>query len=391
MASSISFTPCGCCSGSPAWFWGYEYSGNAGNGADDEVVYTPGPYLGVSGLLKILPGANGGGNSWGIGLKSDHTLWFWGSNRYGLNGNGSDDGWTIYVAYHILSGTFWYDISSCPIEFAGAYFHAIAIKDNGTLWFWGNNNAGSDGSGTTDSLIHTPTQIGLANDWISVVASEYNDIALKSDGTLWFWGTNDYGQNGTGIVDNLVYVPTQIGTDTDWIAVYLALTYVIAIKTDGTLWFWGTNSGGQNGSGLDDGLVYAPMQIGSDTNWMSISVLMQGAGGFDRAGVIGLKTDGTIWHWGKNVYGENGSGGSDAVVHVPTQIGVANNWTNISGNGVCVIGLKADGTIWFWGTNSEGQNGNGLEDNLIYAPMQIGAATDWTGIFSGPLWILGTK
>jgi alpha-tubulin suppressor-like RCC1 family protein len=142
-------------------------------------------------------------------------------------------------------------------------------------------------------------QIGTDSDWKTVVAGFDHNIAIKTDGSLWAWGKNYYGQLGDGTTINK-NVPIKIGTDTDWQTIAAGNFQSRAIKTNGTLWAWGNNSGSY-GSG-DSNNRYAPVAVSSDTDWKLIT-----AGLYWSAA---LKTNGTLWTSGQNESGQLGNGTS---------------------------------------------------------------------------------
>jgi alpha-tubulin suppressor-like RCC1 family protein len=163
----------------------------------------------------------------------------------------------------------------------------IFADSTSTLWAWGDNDKGTLGDGTTTNR-RTPTQeaTGAAN-WSAVAAGGYHTVALKSNGTLWAWGWNYYGQLGDGTSNRTTITPIQIGSDTNWSAIAAGDTHTIALKSDGTLWAWGWNYYGQLGDG-STGINTAPIQESSgSTNWSAI------AAGYDHT--VALKSDGTLW------------------------------------------------------------------------------------------------
>ena len=195
-------------------------------------------------------------------------------------------------------------------------------------------------------------------------------INLKNDGSLWAWGFNDYGQLGGGtVVDRLS--PVQIGTDTNWAKIAAAQGgyHTLALKSDGTLWAWGRNDEGE----LGDGTYVdrrSPVQIGSDTDWAKIS-----AGAYHT---MALKNDGTLWAWGSNDYGQLGDG-TYVDRRSPVQVGSDTDWTKIAAGGFHTMALKNDGSLWAWGRNDYGQLGDGTYVDRR-SPVQIGSDTDWTKI-----------
>ncbi len=179
---------------------------------------------------------------------------------------------------------------------AGSY-HTLAIKTDGSLWAWGYNLYGQLGDGTNADKT-APVQIGTATNWASVSAGIYHSIATQTNGSLWAWGSNDYGQLGDGSNTSRTS-PVQIGTATNWTSISARAIHTIATQTDGSLWAWGWNYYGQLGDGTNDDET-SPVQIGTATNWASI-----GAG---SSHTIATQTNGSLWAWGNNEQGQLGDG-----------------------------------------------------------------------------------
>ena len=259
-------------------------------------------------------------------------------------------------------------LTGCWQKVSSGYIHSVGLKTDGTLWAWGNNSYGQLGIGSAGSK-STPTQIGTANDWQKIATGNYHSIALKTNGTIWTWGRNDYGQIGDGTsVDRTT--PVQLGNATDWVSVASGDNYIMALKSNGTLWAWGSNLRGQLGDGTTVNKSF-PIQIGTATNWQTIAPASQHT--------LAIKTDGTLWGWGYNTSGQLGSGTSTISNPVPAQIGTATNWKSVAGGVSHSLGVKTDGTLWTWGDNYYGQLGSGILSNS-YTPAQIGTATDWRSV-----------
>jgi gliding motility-associated-like protein len=250
-------------------------------------------------------------------------------------------------------------------------FHTLAIKTDGTLWAWGNNNYGQLGDGTTTNK-NIPTKIGNSNDWQFIFPGDHSSFAIKYDGSLWAWGINTYGILGDGSIINK-NTPTRIGNDFDWKFVSNNAYNTLAQKNDNSIWAWGSNSNGTLGNGSNtDSLI--PVQVGNETSWKSIS-----------AGALfstGIKNDGTIWAWGFGTYGELGNGNLGNV-NTPTQIGNSNNWASISASYHTILAKKNDGTLWGWGLNKYGELGDGTKIQKNF-PIQVGTSSDWDIIGTGP-------
>jgi len=152
---------------------------------------------------------------------------------------------------------------------AGVYF-AVAVKTNGTLWSWGSNNGFQLGQSTVYTANRSsPVQVGALTNWLSTACGLYHAVAVKTDGTLWSWGTSSFGVLGLGNTTNYSS-PKQIGALTIWSKVECGAYTISAIKTDGTLWSWGLNGDGQLGLGNTTNRS-SPNQVGSSTTWFSVA------------------------------------------------------------------------------------------------------------------------
>jgi alpha-tubulin suppressor-like RCC1 family protein len=278
-----------------------------------------------------------------VALKTDGSLWAWGYNWSGQVGDGTTDNNRINPV-QIGTETDWQAV-------AVGWYHTVALKTDGSLWAWGDNDYGELGDGTTESK-SSPVRIGTGTDWQAVTAGSDHTVALKMDGSLWAWGDNDYGQLGDGTTGSKSS-PVRIGTATDWQAVAARASHTVALKKDSSfstgfsLWAWGVNSAtcdlnSATGSSR-------PVRIGTETDWQVI------AAGSDHT--VALKTDSSLWAWGINWYGQLGNGTKDENISCPMQVGAG--WQTVAGGGRHTVALKTDGTLWAWGDNYYGQLGDG--------------------------------
>lgn len=189
---------------------------------------------------------------------------------------------------------------------------------------------------------------------------------------------------GPGITDNAngtaTFNPALAGSggtvnyavNYSWTSVSGAYYHTAAIKSDGTLWTWGKNTQGQLGIGNNTNQSL-PMQVGVANDWVSVSV------GTDFT--LAIKSNGTLWAWGLNDYGQLGIGNTTNQ-NIPIQVGTQTNWAKVDAGYDHAMALKSTGTLWAWGRNYRGEvgNGNTTQQN---SPIQIGVATDWTSIDAG--------
>ena len=244
--------------------------------------------------------------------------------------------------------------------------HTVAVKDDGTLWSWGANNNAQLGNGFFMDTNH-PEQVGIDADWVMVSAGSWHSAAIKTNGTLWLWGDNSSTQLGMG-EDSWPLEPAQLGTDTDWVFVDCGVAYTVAIKTDGTLWAWGDDVYGQLGVNQFSGHEPYPVQVGTDTNWKQVA-----AGDLFT---MGVKTNGTLWAWGTSHSGQFGSGSTEEFEesYLPIQIGTDTDWNYAEASRNEAAAIKINGTLWMWGRNDYGQLGIGTTtDSNI--PVQVGTDT----------------
>jgi alpha-tubulin suppressor-like RCC1 family protein len=180
----------------------------------------------------------------GLAIKTNGTLWAWGMNNTGITG--ADSNITIVLSpIQVGIASDWATIES-------GFGHVVALKTNGTLWSWGAGGQGQTADGLPAAYFrNTPLQVG-ADIWKWVSGGNRNSFAVKNDGTLWAWGENNNGQLGIGNTTNQ-NAPVQIGTAADWSSVHTTsvggVQTTIAIKNDGAVWGWGDNSEGQLGNG----------------------------------------------------------------------------------------------------------------------------------------------
>ena len=226
----------------------------------------------------------------------------------------------------------------------------VALKNDGSLWYWG----WSPGQPAPTNFVRIPTRIGSETNWAQICGSSHN-LALKDDGSLWAWGFDNNGKLGDSTT-NTASVPTMIGTDLDWRMITANVVNSFALKKNGTIWGWGW---GWNATGRD---ILTPQQIAPGTNWRTIS-----AGGFT---VVALKSDGTLWLRGLNAQ-DVASAFVPSATDKFTQIGTDRDWTEIEAGWNSVFARKKDGSWWVCGENHYGNLGIGTNVTAVAAPQRL--------------------
>lgn len=287
-------------------------------------------------------------------------LWIWGAYKQ-VSGTFTQ----LSTAIPIDTNSNWKQTSFCKYGLVNSIFHAGAIKSNGTLWTWGDNNNGQLGLGSIDSNVRTlPFQVGSDTNWKQIACGSFHTVAIKTDGTIWSWGRNSEGQLGLGTPTSPNTTnrssPVQIGSGTDWKYVAAGYRATYAIKTDGTLWSWGTNYGLALGLGQssDTYRITYPSQIGSDNTWKFIDC--------HTDHVMAIKSDGTMWSWGRNSNGQLGLGDFTSRSS-PNLIGSDTDWKQVSCGFRHTSAIKTNGRLYSCGTNSSGALGINSSSSTDYS------------------------
>jgi len=298
------------------------------------------------------------------------TAWSWGLQSKGELGQNDSNN---VSSPKQVPGTTWGQLGRV------SYYsrHRTAIKTDGTLWVVGENDWGQLGQNeSANSHKSSPVQIPGTTWATSACGSDFT-VATKTDGTLWIWGYNDGGHLGLNEGPSTHYSsPVQVGSDQNWAGTnvgYLAAgaRHVLAIKQDGTLWSWGKNNGGAVGdnSNVDKS---SPTQVGSATNWK------YGAADIEKSAAI--NTDDEAFVWGKNQHGQLGTLNNDRTWR-SSPVQVPGSWASWAFGDDMGAAIKTNGTLWTFGHNGYGQLGQNNKTEYS-SPVQI-PGTSWnTTIYS---------
>jgi alpha-tubulin suppressor-like RCC1 family protein len=270
------------------------------------------------------------------------------------------------------------------IAIAAGSFHSVALRSDGSVWTWGSNYYGMLGSGTTTDS-YSPTQVISLTGVVAISAGYYHTLALKADGTVWAWGSNDRGELGNPAVPvwqnyqaGYSTVPVQVSGLTGIAAIAAGKDFSLAVDSNGSVWAWGHNANGELGNGsTSDSNVPVPVS--------GLNGVVAVAGGADHS--MALRSDGSVWTWGSGGFGELGNG-SMADSSVPVQVTGLAPATAIAAGYEHSAALLSDGKVWAWGDNGYSELGNGTTcPQLGYCgspvPVQVSNLTTITAIAAG--------
>ncbi|MBZ5622225.1 MAG: RCC1 repeat-containing protein [Acidobacteriia bacterium] len=365
------------------WAWGRNEYGQLGEGIELSPVSGLGPLAvgGVTGVAKIAAG-----DLHSLVLKNDGRVLAWGSNDLGQLGDGTKTSWAFGgrskpMPVSELTGV---------VAIAGSDRLSLAVTDEGAVWEWGFNVAGSEDGKTTPVTRPRPARLSGLSGVVSVASGPSYGLAVKGDGTLWEWGGFEYGEPYmepapvTGLADvvasaavfsqNLALkrdgtvwqwqwagrglMPEQVGALTGVVAVaagcsgyWCSSSHSLALKGDGTVWAWGANDSGQLGDGTTTGRT-TPVQVSGLSEVVAVAA---------RAGdghSVALKSDGTVWEW------------PAAGRLTPMQVDGLSEVVAIAEGGSHSLALKREGSLWAWGDNGHGQLG---VDTIVVrtTPVQV--------------------
>ncbi len=357
------------------WTWGANFDGKLGIGETNDVrsltpveVHDAGNVSYFNSVKAIM-----GGEIHNVALKSDGTVWCWGWNAFGQLGNGTtNDSWVPLQA----------GLTATPpltnvVKLGGRPYFTLAEKADGTIWAWGMNQFGQMGNGTLTPFGSPPNSVpvlvsnsapgGPINGALQITCGYQFGAALATNGTVWTWGSGSHGEQGTGATTSN-YIPVPVPGLTNITQISAGWFHILARKSDGSVWAWGNNTGGEIGDGTTNN-EFTPVPVLTVSNIVAVS----GGDGHSSA----LAADGTIWKWGRNDVGELGLNAADNNAHpLPVKIPTdkfGNGFSNIvmmAARDYHNIAVKADGSVWMWGANDQGQCGDGTQ-NDAWRPVPV--------------------
>jgi hypothetical protein len=314
------------------------------------------------------------GRTHNLAVRSDGTVWAWGINEHGALGDGTTTDRSTPVQAKGLTGVM--------TQVAAGEDFSLALRSDGTVWAWGRNDRGQLGRGTISSGELVPARVAVLNRVTRISAGRDFALALRSDGIVFAWGSDRFGQVGNGSASfSPVSVPVKVAGLSQVTGISAGRDSSIATENSGisavsSVWTWGNNDDGQLGDGTLT-LHAAPERV----TGLPASIAGISAGG-QFAEVLG--TDGSVWGWGTNDLGQLNFAPTDAVTRPVSVIAAGSRITQISAGGGHMLALRSDGTVLGWGINVRGQLGNGIQSQ-VSGPVQVTNLAGVTQVTAGTL------
>lgn len=341
---------------SALYAWGYNASGQVGNGATLPGANVFSPVSVLSTVRKVT-----GGGLHALAIRLDGTLYGWGDNGYGQVGDNTSTNRSSPVA---VTG-----VTDKYIDIAAGCWHSIALRTNGSVYTWGNDSKGQLGNGATGS-VSQPTANGNAA-W-RVSAGYEHSLIYWFYGQTYYAGDLTYGQGltaGSTVNDYFQYIGSHYTRPQA--VVSGQGQHVALVKTSGTILTWGHNSDGQLGNGaISSGTTNTEQSI--NPRWTLDRFIQVVAGDQHSAA---LRADGTVWTWGADYDGQLGNDALAVSSSVPVQVTSLSDVIELAAGANHTLALNASGLVSGWGYDQYGQLGdNDSSDSSKFVPVSLASA-----------------
>jgi alpha-tubulin suppressor-like RCC1 family protein len=338
--------------------WGANSDGQLGN-SSTLTSLTP---VAIANANKVQPAAVISASAkHTCAIRRDGTVWCWGDNFYGTLGNGSTTSSTVPVGVA--------DVNDAMAIGTGLR-HTCALRRNGTVACWGSKDFGYLGNGDpstpVSAIANKPVRTSVLVDATAIAVGHYHACALSKAGTVWCWGTNTHGQLGKPDFALPQLVPARVAGIDNVRSISAGRESTCAVRTDGSTWCWGANEYGQLGRS-----PYTASSVPTRVNNLNGAALTSDAGSVHGCALI---DNGTVWCWGGNGYGQIGNGGTAdprAILNAQQVVGLS-GVNALSSHHLHTCAMNPAGSVWCWGNNVSGKLGSGSESPIYMSrPISV--------------------
>ncbi len=306
------------------------------------------------------------------GLDADGAAWCWGYDDSGQLGDGV--GATNQFEPVQVSG------GRAYTTIAAGFAHSCALDTDGAAWCWGYDDFGQlgDGAGATDKF--EPVQVSGGRTFTFLTAGSNHTCALDTNGTAWCWGSDSSGQLGDGPTATNRFEPVQVSGGRTYTGISAggdaaSSHYTCAVDINGTAWCWGNDSSGQLGDGAGATNQFEPVQVSGSHKFATVA-----AGG---SHTCALDTTGGAWCWGSDFRGQLGDGGGTTNQFQPAQVSGSRTYTTVTAGLQHTCAVDAAAAAWCWGTDGNGQLGDGAGTTDQSQPVQVSGGRSYTTVAAG--------
>jgi len=358
--------------------WGYDNSGQLGDDAPLVNKFAPVPVANGVGTLNGVVAVSAGGNH-SLALRPDGSVLAWGSDFYGQLG---DD--VVILDKPTPVPVLGLGAGSGVVAIAAGGEHSLALRSDGSVLAWGGDYTGQLGDGGLDDNRLTPVPVfglGAGSGVVAIAAGGNHSMALRANGSVVAWGSNFYGQVGNGSTHFESTVPVAVsglGVGSGIVAVAGGGNHSLAVREDGTVFAWGSDNNGQ----LGDDITFAtnrnvPVEVSGLGTGSGVAAVA--AGGSHS---LALLSNGTVLSWGADFNGQLGDGfpNADQAVPVPSVLGVGSGIIGLSAGGNHSVAVRDDGSVSAWGRDAFGQLGNGLPNTDQPTPVPVSGIGPGSGV-----------
>jgi alpha-tubulin suppressor-like RCC1 family protein len=290
----------------------------------------------------------------------------WGINSYGELGGGTTDlGRSLPGAVNGLSRQ--------VVSVAAGEYHGMALTADGSVWTWGGNQSGQLGYDTGGGSSPDPALVPGLSGITQITAGYQVSYALRSDGTVWAWGDNQHGELGNGAAGAPSPVPVQVSGLAGVTQLAAGFEFALALRSDGTVWGWGADQQSVlgTGAGRAGGVSATPVQIAGLARVTRIAAALDTgmAVAARRSPVPTVLNE--VYTWGGDSDGDLGDGGDgDGDGGVPQVVPGLPQVTTIAAGSESAFAVGADGSVWAWGNDRSGQLGNAPAATPVLTPKE---------------------